>query len=91
MALFAALATAVPASAGAQIGGFIKKKVGDKVADRVDKALGDPAAGGPKFSQNVLEITGDRIDQLIRGVDAESAAREAAMAPFRSYEAARIV
>lgn len=90
LALIAGL-IAIPAAADAQLGGFIKKKVGDKVADKVaGKVLGDEGSSkAPKFSATVLEISGDRIEQVIRGLDAEASARDAAMAPFRSYETAR--
>lgn len=87
LALLTGLIVAAPPAAEAQLGGFIKKKVGDRVADKV---LGeDGNARTPKFSATVLEISGDRIDQVIRGLDAEVTARDAAMAPFRSYETAR--
>lgn len=92
LALLTGCLVALPSPASAQLGGFIKKKVGDKVADKVaGRVLGDDAGSGkaPKFSATVLEIDGDRIDQVLRGLDAEASARDAAMAPFRSYEAAR--
>lgn len=89
MALLAGLVTAIPSAAEAQLGGFIRKKVGDQVADRVaDRVVGNDRAA-PKFSATVLEISGDRIDQVIRGLDAEVKARDETMAPFRSYESAR--
>ena len=83
LAACALAAAIVPGPAGAQIGGFIKKKVGDRIADKV---LGEQQ-GSPKFTGTVLEIDGDRLDQLIRGIDAEVAARDAAMKPFSTYEA----
>ena len=79
LAACALAAAIVPGPAGAQIGGFIKKKVGDRIADKV---LGEQQ-GSPKFTETVLEIDGDRLDQLIRGIDAEVAARDAAMKPFK--------
>lgn len=89
LALIAGVILAAPSTAHGQLGGFIKKKVGDKVADKVaGRVLGEDAKG-PRFSATVLEIDGDRIDQVIRGLDAEASARDAAMAPFRSYETAR--
>ena len=71
-----------PVQSGAQIGGFIKKRVADKIADKVLEQQ-----GGPKFTSTVLEIDASRLDQLVRGIDAEVAARDAAMKPFRTYEA----
>jgi hypothetical protein len=92
LALLMGLIVATPAAAHAQLGGFIKKKVGDKVADKVaGRVLGEEqgSSRAPKFSANVLEINADRIGQVLRGLDAEGSARDAAMAPFRSYETAR--
>lgn len=85
IALAACLLGAAPVAADAQLGGFIKKRVADKVADKV---LGEQQ-GSPKFTSTVLEIDGERLDQLIRGIDAEVAARDAAMKPFRAYEMER--
>lgn len=90
LALLTGLIVAPLPAAHAQLGGFIRKKVGDRVADKVANAVvGEDGSRGPKFSATVLEITGERIDQVLRGLDAEGTARDAAMAPFRSYEAAR--
>lgn len=74
----------VPASAQGQIGGFIKKKVGEQVADKV---LGERQGNRqPAFSDRLLEIDAGRLSQLLKGVDAEVQAHQAAMAPFRDYE-----
>ena len=85
LAVAAASFALVPTAAQAQIGGFIKKKVGDRVADKV--LGGDKGSRAPAFSDRLLEIDADRLAQFIRGVDAEVKAHEAAMAPFRDYEA----
>lgn len=87
LGIAAGLVVLAPFPADAQLGGFIKKKVGDRIADKVlGEQQGNPA---PEFSNQVLAINGERLDQLIRGIDAEVKARESTMAPFREYEAKR--
>ncbi|UCF41687.1 MAG: hypothetical protein JSW43_04995 [Gemmatimonadota bacterium] len=77
-ALVAGLAAVVPASASAQIGGLVKKKVKERLAGP-DAAAASPAAQaapGPVFNEYVLEITPDLLDRLQRALAAEAAARE---------------
>ena len=77
LALIAGAHVAAPSPASAQLGRIHQEKVGDKVADRVaGKVLGEDAgsAKAPKFSATVLEISGERIDQVLRGLDAETSA-----------------
>ena len=83
-AALAAILALTPAPASAQLGGFIKKRAADAVADKVLGQQGNSRE--PKFSSTVLEINGERLDQLLRGVDAEVAAYESVMRPFRAYE-----
>lgn len=74
VALTTAAVLLIPTPADAQLGGFIKRRVADRIAD---KALGEGSerrAPAPKFDDTVLEITGPRLDQLLRGVDAEGPA-----------------
>lgn len=75
-----------PGAAEAQLGGFIKKKVGDKIADKVlgPEQSGERRAPAPKFSEDVLEITEARLGQLLKGIEAE----EAAVASAKQQEAA---
>lgn len=78
LALAAALAIAVPLSASGQ---GIFKKVKEKAATVAGKAGGDKAAekagassssSSPRFSDNLVEITPARLDQLLRGAAAEA-------------------
>lgn len=81
--LVAVIATAVllvPSPADAQLGGFIKRRLEDKVADRVLGEGSERRAAPPKFDETVLEITDQRLAQLIRGVDAEVEALASARA-----------
>jgi len=77
-ALVAALAAVLPASASAQIGGFIKKKVEEMVAgsDAAADSTGTQAAPGPVFNADVLAITPELLDRLEQALPAEAAARE---------------
>lgn len=78
-ALVAGLAAVVPASASAQIGGLIKKKVKDTVGQTVagpDAAAANPAAPGPVFNEHVLAITPELLDRLEKALVAEAATRE---------------
>jgi hypothetical protein len=68
-----------PAPADAQLGGLVKKKIGDKLADKaVDKVLPSQQGSGlmptPEFGEEVLEITSERIAAFLRGMEAEMAA-----------------
>ena len=97
LALAAALALALPLPADAQgILGRVKskaaevtgKKAGEKAADKAGVASDSRA---PKFSDNLLEITPERLDQVLRGAAAEAEparrdAREEA-ATRQDYEA----
>lgn len=81
-ALVAGLAGVVPASASAQVGGLIKKKVKEKVvqtvggADTASSASAAVPGSGPVFNDYVLEITPDLLDRLEKALAAEAAARE---------------
>jgi len=85
-ALVAGLAAAVPVSASAQVGGFLKKKMKEKVEQTVggadtasaNRAVSAAVPGsGPVFNEWVLEITPDILDRLEKALAAEAAAREA--------------
>lgn len=78
IALAAAAAMLLPAPADAQIGGFIKRRVENAVANKVLGEGSERRAPAPKFDEQVLEITGARLDQLLRGVEAEEAALKSA-------------
>ncbi|HEU5174285.1 MAG TPA: hypothetical protein VFT96_05995 [Gemmatimonadaceae bacterium] len=82
LALLVGLLAATPAAAHAQLGGFLKKKIGERVADKVlgqDQSSSDSRGADPTFDEDLLEITDARIDQLLRGLKAEAAAGAAAM------------
>jgi hypothetical protein len=82
LALLAGLLAATPAAAHAQLGGFLKKKIGERVADKVlgqDQSSSNSRGADPTFDEDLLEITDARIDQLLRGLKAEAAAGAAAM------------
>jgi len=72
----------MPASASAQIGRLVKKKVKEQVVQTVagsETAAAVPipeATQGPVFTSNVLEITPDVLDRLERALAAEATARE---------------
>ena len=85
LTVVAASLALIPAIAEGQIGGFIKKKVGEQVADKV--LGGQQGSREPAFSDRILEIDADRLARFVRGIDAEVSAHQAAMAPFRDYEA----
>ena len=78
LALIAGCMTLAPTAAEAQLGGFLKKKLEDKVADKVLGPESSSRAPAPKFDDQVLEITEARLDQLLKGVEAEGAAAESA-------------
>lgn len=73
-ALSASLLIALPTAAQAQLGGFLKKKIENRIADKVLGEDSGRRAAPPKFSDDVLEITDARLDQLLRGIAAEEAA-----------------
>lgn len=90
-ALVAMLVTAAaPAPAAAQIGGLIKRKLKEKVVQTVggsdtaapaaETADRDARTGlprqGPRFTENVLEMTPELLDRFEKGLAAESAVRD---------------
>jgi hypothetical protein len=83
---------ALPSSADAQFGKLMKK-VGKKVAGRPDAPASAASVPAPTFTANVLEITDARLGQLLKGLDAERAARPALRqqdaAAQAAYEAAQ--
>lgn len=83
----------VPGAADAQIGGFIRKKVENKIADKVlGEQSSERRAPAPKFDDVVVEITDPRIDQLLRGLAGEErafASASAAAAQAKQQGAAR--
>lgn len=93
LATLAGVVLIAPVSAEAQLGGFIRKKVENKIADKV---LGEQSSGrrapAPKFDEMVLEITEARIDQLLSGLAGEEkafASASASAARARQQGAAR--
>jgi hypothetical protein len=98
---WAATAALVPQSAHAQWGKIkdlgkaaAKGAVEGTAEGAAKKAVGDRANGAPlkpsnvKFTESVLEITDERIAQLVRGLDAEAAAKPAALKKFQAKLAA---
>jgi hypothetical protein len=82
-------ALALPVDAHAQLGGLVKKKIGEKIADKaVDKVMptqqGGEATSPPKFDDVVLEVTEERFEAFLRGLEAE----RAAAAEYRQVAAA---
>ena len=59
-------AVLLPAPASAQLGGLIKKQVDKKVENKVVEATAEP----PKFDNETLELTGERLDKLIKAREA---------------------
>lgn len=97
----AALAALAPRTADAQLGRLrdIGKAVAKGAAEgaaggAVNKAAGRDASGAPikasevRFTENVLEITDERIAALIRGLDAEEAAKPEAERKYLALVAA---
>lgn len=81
LAVLAATVVVVPASAEAQLGGFIRKKIENRVADKVlGESASDRRAPAPKFDETVLEITDSHLDGLFRGLAAEEKAYATATA-----------
>lgn len=76
------LAVALPATAHAQFGGLIRRateRVVDKVANKaVDKVVDDntPNLPGctPEYDKYTIELTGDQLDRMLKGLDAVAAA-----------------
>jgi len=65
-----------PGAASAQIGGLMNKakQAANKEAEaKVEQALPYTPLPAPEFDERVLEITDGRLDQLLRGFDAEVA------------------
>jgi hypothetical protein len=85
------LVTPSPAHAQRGLMGAIKRRAAEEAVGRV--LSGRPAAAAPTFDDRVLEITGDRVDQLLVGlrVEAEQAAagRRASAADAQRARAAR--
>ncbi len=78
--LAVAVACLLPAPASAQIGGFLKNKLKQKV--KGDSAAQQPSksAPGPVFDEYVLQLTPQSLDRLERAVAAEKAFRDSAKA-----------
>jgi len=81
-ALVTGLAAIVPASASAQLGGLVKRKVKDTVVqtvagpDTTASVSASRAAAAPAFTANVLEMTPEVLDRLEKALAAESVTRE---------------
>lgn len=84
-AAVAALLVLTPAAAHAQLGGLMKRaaeraadKAAAKTVDRaVDRAMDDAAANpacAPTFDRTTVELTGDVLDRLVKGFEAQAAA-----------------
>lgn len=93
LAVLAGAFALTPISAEAQLGGFIRKKVENKIADKVlGEQSAERRAPAPKFDESVIEITDARLDQLLRGLAAEAqayASASAASAQAKQQGAAR--
>ena len=96
VAVVASLALPVQ-NASAQLGGFVKKakdrvveqQVEKQVEKRVNPVASDPGAP-PKFDDVTLELTNDRISQIIRGLTAGRAVLDGANgSPSRATLVAR--
>lgn len=78
----------LPGTADAQFGIMdrAKRKVEEAAARKV---VGERAGGerGPAFNDRVLEITGERVDQLVRGLKAEVVVRDREAAAERAAAA----
>lgn len=76
--LTAVLLCAAPGLAAAQ-GGFLKKAKEKVVGKPEEKVLGTPEQNGPapKFTDNLLELTNERIDAYLRGIAASQKVRGA--------------
>jgi hypothetical protein len=64
----------LPSSADAQFGKLLKKAQ-QKAMGKSDAAPGSGSVPAPTFSRSVLEITDVRLGQLLKGLDAERAAK----------------
>lgn len=79
VAIVAALVL-IPTASSAQLGGLVRKAA-DKAADKaIEKKTGGKAAElpAPTFDEEVLELTGPRVDQVVRGLKAWNDARSRA-------------
>lgn len=72
-----AVALLLPVPASAQLGGLIKKQVDKKVDKKVEEASAEP----PKFDNETLELTPERLDKLIKGKEAVRAFAEGPNGP----------
>lgn len=90
LALVTAIAVVVPATADAQLGGLIKRKIQDKAAEKVadkavEKATGESrsepkygassASAVPTFNAEILEITPPVLERFVTGYKADKAER----------------
>ncbi len=80
LALLAVICCLVPTTGSAQVGGFLKNKLKQKV--KGDSATQQPSksAPGPSFDEYVLQLTPPNLDRLERAVAAEKAFRDSARA-----------
>lgn len=77
-----AVALSLPATAHAQLGGMLRRateRAAEKVANKaVDKVVDDntPNLPGcaPEFDKYTIELTGDQLDRMLKGLDAVAAA-----------------
>lgn len=78
LVLAATLICLAPGFAAAQ-GGFLKKAKEKVVGKPEEKVLGTPEQNGPapKFTDNLLELTNERIDACLRGIAAGQKVRGA--------------
>ena len=67
--LAATLAIVIPVPSPAQVGGIIKKKASDAVTPTQAKPA-EKGCSSPQFDKDVIELTADRIDRTIKGVQA---------------------
>ncbi|HVH40161.1 MAG TPA: hypothetical protein VM764_09060 [Gemmatimonadaceae bacterium] len=85
---------AAPSPASAQLGGLIKRGAGRAVDKAVDKSIDNKVkastAPAPTFDDEVLELTTERIDQVVKGMKAFNKAQAAADVPgaMKAFEAA---
>lgn len=81
--LAAAAAVAIPHTADAQLGGFIKRKVGEKVADRAaDKVAPGPPTHAARYTEATIGAPLDAatLDATLRGLQAMTGEFERAAA-----------
>lgn len=83
------IGAAAPAPAAAQVGGLLKRKLKEKAVQTVGGSVSAAAAApgekdagaaptrpGPRFTENVLEMTPELLDRFEKGVTAEIAVRD---------------